>query len=245
MSNNKTRADEVGSGVSPSLSRRELLKGVGLTGAALMTAGSSSLSAQPANVVASAARIRVTEAFETLTAIESSTLDAFASRILPSDDLGPGAHEARAVHYIDRALAGPLAASREQYSVGLAALESYSTQTKGKSFHLLSASEQDDIIDAMTQNATGYPALGAGFFNTVRNHTIDGTFSDPYYGGNRDFVGWDLIGYPGVRIMSTPQEISMGRDLAPSRQSAYDMPAHTKDPVGPGSSSKGDTAHGH
>lgn len=245
MRDKKTRADEVVSGGSPSISRRELLKGVGLTGAALMTSGGGSLSAQSVDVVASAPRIRVTEALETLTAIESATLDAFASRILPSNELGPGAHEARAVHYIDRALTGALAASREQYSVGLAALESFSVQTKGDSFHLLSESEQDDIIEAMTQNATGYPALSTGFFNLVRNHTIDGTFSDPYYGGNRDFVGWDMIGYPGVRIMSTPQEISMGRNLAPSRQSAYDMPAHTKDPVGPGSTSTGGAANGH
>lgn len=245
VTDKKTRAEEVGEG-SPSLSRRELLKGVGLTGAALMAAGSGSLSAQPVEVVANATRIRVAEAFETLTFIESATLDAFASRILPSDEFGPGALEARAVHYIDRALAGALAASREQYSVGLAALESYSIQTKGSSFHLLSESEQDAIIDAMTQNAiAGFPALGVGFFNAVRTHTIDGTFSDPYYGGNRDFVGWDMIGYPGVRIMSTPQEIDMGRDLAPSRQSAYDMPTHTKDPVGQQSSSTGGAAHGH
>jgi hypothetical protein len=39
----------------------------------------------------------------------------------------------------------------------------------------------------------------AGFFNLIRTHTIQGTFSDPFYGGNANFVGWDLIGYPGAR----------------------------------------------
>ncbi len=242
----KTRADEVEGRAAQSLSRRNLLKGVGLTGAALMTAGSGSLSAQSAGAMVSPARIPVREAFETLTALESANLDAFASRIIPSDENGPGAHEARAVHYIDRALAGAMTSSREQYGVGLASLEDYSMQSKGTSFHLLPESEQDAIIEAMTQNAiAGYATLNSGFFNMVRTHTIDGTFSDPYYGGNRDFIGWDLLGYPGVRAISSPEEVSQGSSLAPSRQSAYDMPIHTKDPVEPGSSSTGGAAHGH
>lgn len=240
-------SDEKKTGAS--LSRRNLLKGVGLTGAALMTAGSGSLSAQSAagaGATASPARIPIREAFETLTAMESATLDAFASRIIPSDESGPGAHEARAVHYIDRALAGPMAASREQYGVGLSSLEDYSQQSRGRSFHLLPEPEQDAIIEAMTQNPIpDFAALNAGFFNMVRTHTIDGTFCDPYHGGNRDFIGWDLLGYPGVRAISTPDEISQGSSLAPSRQSAYDMPAHTKDPVAPGTSIAGGAAHGH
>ncbi len=246
----KTRADEVGADGAVSSSRRNLLKGVAFSGAALVATGSNPLAAQSGSNAAMASttaeRIPVREAFETLTALESATLDAFASRIIPSDENGPGAHEARAVHYIDRALAGAMAASREQYGVGLASLETYANQTHGKSFHLLTEAEQDAILEAMTQNAiVGYSALGAGFFNMVRTHTIDGTFSDPYYGGNRDFIGWDLLGYPGVRAISTPDDVRQGSSLAPSRQSAYDMPTHTKDPVTPGSSTAGGAAHGH
>ena len=48
-----------------------------------------------------------------------------------------------------------------------------------------------------TNVATGLHAGAATFFNLVRAHTIQGTFCDPYYGGNANFVGWDLIGYPG------------------------------------------------
>lgn len=244
MTDKKTRADEVGGDEALSLSRRNLLKGVGLTGAALMAGVSGSVAAQP--VAAAAQRIRVVEAFETLTAAESATLDALASRILPSDDGTPGAHEARAVHYIDRALTGPIAASRDQYAVGLQALDDYSVQKHDRLFSALSPSEQDVIIEAMTENQiTAFPMLGAGFFNMVRNHTIDGTFSDPYYGGNRDFVGWDMLGYPGVRIISTPEEISQGRSLAPSRQSAYDVATYTKDPVDPTAVAQQGDNHGH
>ena len=37
----------------------------------------------------------------------------------------------------------------------------------------------------------------------MREHTLQGMFSDPYYGGNADFIGWDMIGYPGVRLATT------------------------------------------
>ena len=135
-----------------SMSRRNLLRSVGYVGATVIVAG------RAANSIASAAqnpmrsinsRIPIREAFETLTALESATLDAFASRIIPSDENGPGAHEARAVHYIDRALAGAMSSSREQYGAGLSSLEDYSLQEKGVSFHLLPESEQDAIIEAM------------------------------------------------------------------------------------------------
>jgi gluconate 2-dehydrogenase gamma chain len=148
------------------------------------------------------------------------------------------------VHFIDRGLTGAMAASREQYAVGLAALDSHAMARGGVAFCDLPAADQDAIIEAMTRNAIAdYPMLNAGFFNTVRTHTIEGTFSDPYYGGNRDFVGWELLGYPGVRIASSTDDVRQGSALAPSRQSAYDMPTYTKDPVT--GTQAGGAAHGH
>jgi gluconate 2-dehydrogenase gamma chain len=227
---NKTGMNETQKGAS--LSRRNLLKGVGLTGAALMSSCGGSVISPSAKAQTGSTPIPVMEAFETLTAAESIALDALVSRILPSDDGTPGAHEARAVHFIDRGLTGAMAASREQYALGLAALDAHALEMGGQTFHGLPASTQDAIIDAMSRTAIpDFPMLNAGFFNTVRTHTIEGCFSDPYYGGNRDFVGWDLIGYPGVRAVSTAEEIRLGRGLAPSRQSAYSMPSYTKDPV--------------
>ena len=55
-----------------------------------------------------------------------------------------------------------------------------------------------------------------------RAHTIQGTFCDPYYGGNTDFVGWDLIGYPGVRLAVTPNEQRLDPRLTPTHRSAYE-----------------------
>lgn len=244
MNNKKNNAAQNNTPSGGALSRRDLLKGAGLTGAALMAAGSGAVISQSSAQQAASARIPVAEAFETLTAAESAALDAFASRIIPSDDGSPGAHEARAVHFIDRGLTGAMAASREQYAVGLAALDSHAMERGGVAFCYLPAADQDAIIEAMTRNAIAdYPMLNSGFFNTVRTHTIEGTFSDPYYGGNRDFVGWELLGYPGVRIASSVDDVRQGSTLAPSRQSAYDMPTYTKDPVT--GTQAGGAAHGH
>jgi len=228
------------------LSRRGLLKGVCLTGAALVTGSVPGGNHAATPSTTEPRRMVVQEAFETLTAAESATLDAFASRILPSEDGTPGAWEARAVHFIDRALAGPMAGSRELYAVGLAALDALAVQRGATAFHTLPNAVQDEIIDAMTRNAVlGFPMLNTAFFNAVRNHTIEGCFCDPYYGGNRDFVGWQLIGYPGVRIISSPDDTRQGRELAPSQQSAYDMPAHTKDVGRSRSGTQGGESHGH
>ena len=49
------------------------------------------------------------------------------------------------------------------------------------------------------------------FFALVRTHTIQGTFCDPAYGGNANFVGWDLIGYPGVRLNVTAADQRMAQ----------------------------------
>ena len=70
------------------------------------------------------------------------------------------------------------------------------------------------------------PAFGApgaaAFFNLVLNHTHQGTFGDPFYGGNRNFVGWDLVGYPGVRLAVTPDEQRLDRRPRQLHMSAYD-----------------------
>jgi hypothetical protein len=70
--------------------------------------------------------------------------------------------------------------------------------------------------------------LPSGFFALVRTHTIQGTFCDPFYGGNANFAGWDLIGYPGVRTIVTPDEQRIGITLTPNHKSAYDYAMFTK-----------------
>jgi gluconate 2-dehydrogenase gamma chain len=139
---------------------------------------------------------------ENLTPAEMQLLDAIVARLIPSDGSGPGAIEAMASHYIDHALGGALASSKAAYSAGLAALDRYARSSRGAPFAQLSPTDQDSVlIDVETGAATGFTGSSAAFFATVLSHTQQGTFGDPFYGGNANYVGWDLINYPGVRTM--------------------------------------------
>jgi gluconate 2-dehydrogenase gamma chain len=171
------------------------------------------------------------EPLESLTASEADLLDAIVARLIPTDANGPGATEARAVHYIDRALGGALASSRQAYTAGLAALDRYARSSRGKPFLELTHTDQDSVlIDVETGAATGFTGSSAAFFALMLNHTHQGTFGDPYYGGNANFVGWDLIRYPGIRTMVTAadQKSLEANALKSNHKSAYDYASFTK-----------------
>jgi gluconate 2-dehydrogenase gamma chain len=171
------------------------------------------------------------EPLEHLTAAESDVLETIVARLIPSDALGPGAVEARATQYIDRALGGALSASRPAYQAGLAALDRYARSSRGAPFVDLSPTDQDSVlIDVETGAATGFTGSSAAFFNLVLNHTHQGTFGDPYYGGNANFIGWDLIKYPGVRTMvsASDQKQLEANGMKPNHKSAYDYESFTK-----------------
>lgn len=233
--NKNNELDPKQADAAPLVSRRNLLKQAGLVGAVAIgssTAGAVSAAAASDANAASSSRIPVREAFETLTSVESDTLDAIVDRILPSDENGPGAKEARATHYIDRVLAGFQAQYRDAYGLGLLAIDEEAKLRHDKPFHSLSAAQQDALLKAVEQNEIeGFESNGSAFFAMLRNHTIEGTFSDPYYGGNRDYIGWDMLGYPGVRMGASPQDVTNEETIEPSRQSAYDLPPFTKQPV--------------
>ena len=212
------------------ISRRDLLKRAAAVG---------SVAIVPAGVVprgdavqAPAAVPAVSrEPLENLTAAEADILEAVVARLIPTDANGPGATEAHAAHYIDRALGGALSASRQAYTSGLAALDRYARASRGKAFTDSSAAEQDALLtEVEAGTATGFTGSSAAFFSLVLNHTLQGTFGDPYYGGNAGFVGWDLIGYPGVRTMVTAAEQQQleKHTLKPARKSAYDHDGFTK-----------------
>ena len=216
------------------LSRRDLLKRVGIVGAAAAAVPARVLvpaaMAPPAETSPSLqAGTLPREALETFTAAEAVTIEAMVARVIPSDENGPGAREARAAHYIDRALSGALASSLEAYRSGLGAVDSYARASKGAPFAQLSTQEQDAVLSDMENNvATGFAPNASTFFNLVRAHTIQGTFSDPYYGGNANFVGWDLIGYPGVRLAVTANDQRLDPNLMPTHKSAYDYAMFSK-----------------
>jgi len=201
------------------ISRREMLMQVGsMLGVAAIA---------PRALVQAQARSQgltaVGNVLVSLTPAEAETLRAIIGRLIPADENGPGALEARADRFIDRALAGALKNLRPVYGAGLAAVDSYAQSSKGIAFAKLSVSDQDAVLAAMEQNqALGFTGGSAQFFNLLRTHTIQGTFSDPFYGGNENFIGWDLIGYPGARVAVSANLQRMDVKPESSRKSAYD-----------------------
>jgi gluconate 2-dehydrogenase gamma chain len=137
---------------------------------------------------------------------EASIVVCAASRIFPSNDSGPGAKEAGVVIYVDRQLAGPYGSDRYRYTQGPFedAPPEFGYQGKAtpreiyreglrnlKDFDRLTPEEQDARLQQIESSR---------FFYLLRQHTIEGMFSDPLHGGNIDMIGWQLIGFPGPRM---------------------------------------------
>jgi gluconate 2-dehydrogenase gamma chain len=123
--------------------------------------------------------------FEALTAAQAADLEAVAMRIIPSDDT-PGAREAGVVHFIDRALATFNADQKPVFEEGLADLNRRTRErARGiASFAALQPERQDELLRSIEQTP---------FFQSARFAVLAGMFSDPSYGGNRDYVGWSLL----------------------------------------------------
>jgi len=140
---------------------------------------------------------------------DAATVAAFAERLMPGTPGKPGATEAGVLNYIDLALAGAYADQQDFYRRGLAELEAHCRVAHGKPFAQLAAAQQDDVIAALEQdrpNNFTWPSAQA-FFATLRTHTMEGMFADPVYGGNKDFSGWRLVGFPGAQPLFSPADI--------------------------------------
>ncbi len=162
-------------------------------------------------------------AYSFLTPPEVQFLDAAVERLIPADELGPGARDACVSYYIDRQLMsnwgmhgrnyrmGPWAEGTPQqgfqsrltpqeiYRYGIADTDAHCKRQYGKAFRLLAADQQDEVLHALEKDAIELPTVPAKlFFSLLWRNTEEGFFADPVYGGNRDKAGWRLLGFPGV-----------------------------------------------
>jgi hypothetical protein len=140
------------------------------------------------------------EALAFLSPLEARTVETAMARIFPSDDLGPGATEAGAVFYLDRALAGAEQHNQLIYRAGVRWLDALAEARFGASFTQCTPANQDCVladIQAGLADQIGDSPDGPTFFDLLRAHTIEGLFADPVHGGNRDLIGWKLLGFPG------------------------------------------------
>jgi gluconate 2-dehydrogenase gamma chain len=140
---------------------------------------------------------------------DAATVEAFAERIMPGSPGKPGARDAGVLNYIDLALAGAYADQQDFYRRGLAALDAHCRTAFKEPFVKLDAANQDAVITALEQGkapAFTWPSAQA-FFATLRTHTMEGMFADPVYGGNKDFAGWILVGFPGAQPLFSPADM--------------------------------------
>lgn len=161
---------------------------------------------------------------------EAEFIDAAVARLIPNDELGAGAKEAGVTIFLDRQLAGSYGAAAHWYMQGpwkkgeetqgyqsrLTPAELYRSAIKAIDAHCadrfkdrrfaeLSESEQDQVLhDLEGDKVKLKDASASGFFDQLLQNTLEGFFSDPIYGGNRDMVGWKLIGFPGARYDYRP-----------------------------------------
>lgn len=125
--------------------------------------------------------------FTTLTAAEGRAMRAFAAQIIPSDAELPGAEEAGAAYFVDRALALPMYDDLlPRIRAGLAALDARA-RAHGAADGFAALAD-DDQIALMREVEHGE------FFAAARFLVVAGTFADPSYGGNRGGAGWHLVG---------------------------------------------------
>ena len=173
------------------------------------------------------------------TPAEAKFIEAASERLIPHDDIGPGANDAGVPLFIDHQLAGPFGrgvrwymqgpwakgeptqgfqsrmAPAELYRAAIKAIDAHvatsstsghseaegnKTDASAKSFADLSSDQQDDLLKDVESGKLQLPGFdGKTFFKMLLQNTKEGMFSDPIYGGNKDMVGWKMLGFPGAR----------------------------------------------
>jgi gluconate 2-dehydrogenase gamma chain len=196
------------------ISRRWLLKGAGAAGAAVLpvapvASGPTSADAQP-----------VTYFF--LNDEEAAVVEAAVARLIPADDQWPGAKETGVPSFIDKQLAGAWGAGERLYRSGpwqagtssqgyqlpftpaelfRTALDAINKELSqaGTPFARMSADQQDDYLHRLEAGGKDLGGVPSDvFFAHLWECTLEGFFSDPVYGGNRDMMAWRMIGFPGA-----------------------------------------------
>jgi gluconate 2-dehydrogenase gamma chain len=153
---------------------------------------------------------------------EALFIEAACERLIPADELGPGALDAGVPNYLDKQLGGAWGAGERLYRSGpwqpgtptqgyqlpFTPAELFHTSLRAilrdlnaqnSPFHAMPAENQDVYLKSLesgTHDLDGVPS--AVFFDALLQMTVEGFFSDPVYGGNRDMVAWRMIGFPGA-----------------------------------------------
>ena len=165
----------------------------------------------------------VVDTYQTLNATEQAFIQAVVDTFIPKDSLTPSGTDCGVAVFIDRQLggawgngarlyrSGPFVKGKPEhgYQLGLTPLEyfrqgiaetnAWVRKTRGKEFDRLAPADRDAVLKEMDGGKAELAGLnGKGFFEALLLITMEGFFSDPIYGGNRDMAAWKMIGYPGL-----------------------------------------------
>jgi gluconate 2-dehydrogenase gamma chain len=158
------------------------------------------------------------------TAAEQAFIGPAIDRLIPADESGPSASAANVHIFLDRQLAGPFGRGDHFYLGGpwpsgtpeqgyqsrlspaqlyrgaIPAIEAFvKDRQNGRTFKELSAADQDTLLKALDDgDAKLEGADGKAFFAMFLQNVLEGYFSDPIYGGNKDMAAWKMIGFPGA-----------------------------------------------
>ena len=213
--------------------RRNFLKLIGVGGAATAlplgeTRAASSASAQPAPAGGNSTVTAATPSNVFFNSVEAQFVDAAVDTLIPSDARGPGALELGVSVFIDRQmggsygkgyrlyLEGPFAEGTPQQGyqlaltpaelmkAGIADIDEYVQKKHNANFADLKTDDRAAVLsDIETGKAELATVPGAAFFNLLLQLTIEGYFSDPIYGGNKNKAAWKMIGFPGAGVIFT------------------------------------------
>ena len=205
------------------LPRRDFLKAAGAAGAAGAAVATGIAACTPEAKTTAAAPPSGPETWQVLTPQEVAFFSAAADTIIPKDELSPSGTECGVPVFIDRQLAsawgggakmyraGPfmkgvpeqgyqLALTPHQFFVaGVAATNDWCVKTYGKTFDRLEQDKRNEAFTAIQQGKAEFDGLDAKqFFGQILTINMEGFFSDPIYGGNRDKASWRMLGFPGL-----------------------------------------------
>jgi gluconate 2-dehydrogenase gamma chain len=201
--------------------RRDFLKSAMIGTAALATgAPATAQTPAPASTTPTSPDA---EPLLTLTATEHAFIVAAVDTIIPADELSPSGSACGVATFIDRQLAGAYGMGarlyrqgpfpkakpelgyqlslnpREFFRAGIESANAWTRKTYGKDFDRLSEQDREATLKAMEDNKAPFPGFSSRmFFDALLQITMEGFFSDPIYGGNRDMAGWKMVGYPGL-----------------------------------------------
>jgi len=210
---------------NPEFGRRDFLKGAVVGGAAAATTSViTPQTAQGAEAPAASGATPAAQGYTFLNIDEAAFVEALVDHMVPADELTPSGTDLGIAIFIDRALGGawgkgdrlymqgpwkqgvpsqgyqlPLTPA-QLYRAGIAATNAHCRKSYGKTFDALDETQREEVLQALSSTRIKFEAGPPVrvFWSTLYQTVMEGMFSDPIYGGNRNKAGWKLIGFPGA-----------------------------------------------